>query len=102
MGHAGTSPAREGWRNRPQSKGSEPMSDSRFSDPRMSDPRDYQRPELDRASGDVNAVWGWIAGGVFGAPVVDHGRGAELADAARADAAAGAALAEPGRRAVEP
>jgi hypothetical protein len=46
------------------------MSDSRFSDPRMSDPRDYQRPQLDRAGGDVNAVWGWIAAAVFVAAVL--------------------------------
>ena len=46
------------------------MSDYGFSDPRTSDPRDYQRPELDRVGGDVNAVWGWIAAAVFVAAVL--------------------------------
>ena len=46
------------------------MSDYGFSDPRTSDPRDYRRPELDRSSGDVNSVWGWIAAAVFVAAVL--------------------------------
>jgi hypothetical protein len=41
-----------------------------MSDPRLSDPRDYRRPEFDRATGDVNAVWGWVAAGVFVAAVL--------------------------------
>jgi hypothetical protein len=41
-----------------------------MSDPRLSDPRDYRRPELDRATGDVNAVWGWVAAAVFVAAVL--------------------------------
>jgi hypothetical protein len=41
-----------------------------MSDPRLSDPRDYQRPEFDRATGDVNAVWGWVAAAVFVAAVL--------------------------------
>ena len=45
------------------------MSDPRFTDPRMSDPR-YDRPELGRSSGDVNAVWGWVAAAVFVAVVL--------------------------------
>jgi hypothetical protein len=40
------------------------------SDPRLSDPRDYRRPEFDRATGDVNAVWGWVAAAVFVAAVL--------------------------------
>ena len=48
---------------------SDRMSD-RMSDPRLSDPRDYRRPELDRATGDVNAVWGWVAAAVFVAAVL--------------------------------
>src|ERR1700681_2962366 len=40
------------------------------SDPRLSDPRDYRRPEFDRVSGDVNAVWGWVAAAVFVAAVL--------------------------------
>jgi hypothetical protein len=39
-------------------------------DPRLSDPRDYRRPEFDRATGDVNAVWGWVAAAVFVAAVL--------------------------------
>jgi len=46
------------------------MSDYGFSDPRSSDPREYRRPELDRSSGDVNSVWGWIAAAVFVAAVL--------------------------------
>jgi hypothetical protein len=46
------------------------MSDYGFSDPRTSDPRDYRRPELDRSSGDVNSIWGWIAAAVFVAAVL--------------------------------
>jgi hypothetical protein len=45
-------------------------SDPRMSDPRLSDPRDYRRPEFDRATGDVNAVWGWVAAAVFVAAVL--------------------------------
>jgi len=41
-----------------------------MSDPRLSDPRDYRRPEFDRATGDVNAVWGWVAAAVFVAAVL--------------------------------
>ena len=41
-----------------------------MSDPRLSDPRDYRRPEFDRVSGDVNAVWGWVAAAVFVAAVL--------------------------------
>ena len=41
-----------------------------MSDPRLSDPRDYQRPQYDRATGDVNAVWGWVAAAVFVAAVL--------------------------------
>jgi hypothetical protein len=41
-----------------------------MSDPRLSDPRDYRRPDLDRATGDVNAVWGWVAAAVFVAAVL--------------------------------
>src|SRR6516165_4261784 len=51
-------------RERPRN-GSIPMSD-----PRLSDPRDYRRPEFDRATGDVNAVWGWVAAAVFVAAVL--------------------------------
>jgi hypothetical protein len=46
------------------------FSDPRTSDPRTSDPRDYRRPELDRSTGDVNSVWGWIAAAVFVAAVL--------------------------------
>jgi hypothetical protein len=46
------------------------MSDPRMSDPRLSDPRDYRRPELGRTSGDVNAVWGWVAAAAFVAVVL--------------------------------
>lgn len=46
------------------------MSDPRYSDPRTPDPRDYQRPQLGRSAGDVNAVWGWIAAAVFVAAVL--------------------------------
>ncbi len=45
------------------------MSDPRLTDPRMSDPRDF-RPELGRASADVNAVWGWVAAAAFVAIVL--------------------------------
>ncbi len=41
-----------------------------MSDPRLSDPRDYRRPELGRTSGDVNAVWGWVAAAAFVAVVL--------------------------------
>ena len=41
-----------------------------MSDPRLSDPRDYRPPEFDRATGDVNAVWGWVAAAVFVAAVL--------------------------------
>jgi hypothetical protein len=41
-----------------------------MSDPRLSDPRDYRPPEFDRVSGDVNAVWGWVAAAVFVAAVL--------------------------------
>jgi len=46
------------------------MSDPYYSNPRTSDPRDYQRPDLSRATGDVSAVWGWIAAAVFVAAVL--------------------------------
>jgi hypothetical protein len=40
-----------------------------MSDPRLNDPRDYRGFDYDRASG-VNAVWGWVAAGVFVAAVL--------------------------------
>jgi hypothetical protein len=36
----------------------------------MSDPRYYRRPEFERATGDVNAVWGWVAAAAFVAVVL--------------------------------
>jgi hypothetical protein len=41
-----------------------------MSDPRMTDPRYYQRPDIDRPTGDVNAVWGWVAAAAFVAVVL--------------------------------
>ena len=44
------------------------MSDPRMTDP--TDPRNFRRPEQDRATGDVNAVWGWVAAAAFVAVVL--------------------------------
>ena len=41
-----------------------------MSDPRNTDPRYYQRPEYERPTSDVNAVWGWVAAAAFVAVVL--------------------------------